>query len=441
MPTSPILTRIRGFNAQLDKFMQIRATNALCMDDLADLATRIIGTSLEVARASVWMLSQDKTEMICISLYEADTDTHSRGAVLLSSDYPEYFKAFLNARVIEAVDARTDPRTNEFADGYLLPLNIYSMLDAQIGSVHQVQGVLCCESCDAIRDWTADESAFAASVADGVGLAIELDRRDQLNIELSEQNSKLGTLATEAEQAREAAETANRLKSEFLANTSHELRTPLTNILASMEILDRTDLDPLQEKWLATARRAGGYLLHTVDDLLDMSQLEFGIVKIEQSTFSCSQVLDEAIDICRGVELIETISIVRDDRVNDQLTSDPMRLQQIIVNLLSNALKYGDGKPIELALLPPTLEDMQVRFEVRDDGIGIPADQHEAIFTRFQQLNGQTNRSHGGTGLGLSIVRELVKALGGTIGVISRPTGGTIFRVELPDLAARIADT
>jgi signal transduction histidine kinase len=248
-------------------------------------------------------------------------------------------------------------------------------------------------------------------------------------------------LATEAEQAREAAETANRLKSEFLANTSHELRTPLTNILASMEILDGTDLDPLQEKWLATARRAGGYLLHTVDDLLDMSQLEFGIVKIEQSTFSCSQVLDEAIDICRGVELFETISIVRDDRVNDQLTSDPMRLQQIIVNLLSNALKYGDGNPIELAILPPTLEDMQVRFEVRDDGIGIPADQHEAIFTRFQQLNGQTNRSHGGTGLGLSIVRELVKALGGTIGVISRPTGGTIFRVELPDLATRIADT
>ena len=434
MLKSETLDRIQTFNLELDRFMQARVNNTMSLEELADLASEIAGTNLDIARASFWLMSEDKSKMVCLSLYEKDTKTHYRGMELLASDYPAYFEAFHSARVIDAVNARTDPRTNEFKDGYLTPLNIISMLDSQISSVDDVQGVLCCESVGEQRIWTADEIAFSASLADCFGFSVELAKRDKLNSELIVRNKQLEEMSRIAEGTRKAAEKANALKSEFLANTTHELRGPLNNILSSLHILSTMDIDDAQDKWLKLAKKSGEFLLQSFGDILDMAQLETGIIKINISTNNMAETAQEAINICAQSSTPDLVRLSIDPQAPLDLASDKFRVQQILINLISNGLKYGNNNPVTVKLLPAETEAMSLRFEVTDQGPGIDPSQHEDIFNRFYQINGQSNREKGGTGLGLSITTKLVDALSGTIQVISALGQGASFIVELPSL-------
>jgi len=428
------LERIQSFNRELDRFMQARANKAMSLEQLADLASEIAGTNLDVARASFWLLSDDKSKMVCISLFEKDTQTHYRGMELLAADYPAYFEAFHTARFIDANDARTDPRTNEFKDGYLTPLNIYSMLDSQIASVNDVQGVICCESVGEQRHWTADEIAFSASLADCFGFSVELDRRDKLNDELVVRNKQLEEMSRLADSARLAAEKANALKSEFLANTTHELKTPLNNILSSLHILSSTHTNETQDKWLKFAKKSGAYLLRSFGDILDMAQLESGIIKVNIADSNMVETVQEAIVICSEGSAPELVTLSIAPGLPHNLSTDQYRVQQIVVNLVSNALKYGNNSPVSVKLLPAENENMALRIEVSDQGQGIDPSQHEEIFNRFYQIDGQSNREKGGTGLGLSITARLTEALSGTIRVISALGKGASFIVELPNL-------
>jgi CheY-like chemotaxis protein len=229
---------------------------------------------------------------------------------------------------------------------------------------------------------------------------------------------------------------ANTYKSEFLANMSHELRTPLNSslILAKL-LLDNRDgnLTAEQVKFAQTIYSAGNDLLTLINDILDLSKIEVGKLDVRPESIALGRLVDDVLDIFdpiaaqKNLELSATLQ----DGVAATLYTDPTRLQQILKNLLSNALKFTERGGVELTVRP--LDGQRVAFDVRDTGIGIALDQHEVIFEAFRQADGTTNRKYGGTGLGLSISRDLARLLGGELTVTSQSGLGSTFTLVLPE--------
>ena len=226
---------------------------------------------------------------------------------------------------------------------------------------------------------------------------------------------------------------SNRLKSEFLANVSHELRTPLNSILGFAELLkDTTAADPKSGRYVGNILGAGRSLLELINDLLDLAKIEAGRMNVRSEPLSLSDLFEGLTNVLkpatenRGLALSATV-----DPAVPILHTDPAKLQQVLYNFLSNAIKFSPaGGDVRLsARLEPR---GRVRIEVADQGPGIAADQHELIFEKFRQIDGSATRQHSGTGLGLAISRELTQLLEGQIGVDSTPGAGATFWVELP---------
>ena len=238
-------------------------------------------------------------------------------------------------------------------------------------------------------------------------------------------------LAAEQESAARAIADAAQARSQFLATMSHEIRTPLNGVLGLMSLLVGSSLDPQQLGWARAAEGSGRGLLAIVNDVLDSAKLEAGAVELERIPLDLLDVVDGALTPLRASAEEKHLSLVvgpSRDLARHRL-GDPTRLQQVVTNLVSNAVKFTDRGTVTVLLDGGPTE---VTLTVTDTGIGMTADQRETLFTPYVQAEASTTRRFGGTGLGMSIVHGLVEQMGGTITVTSSPGMGTSFRVGIP---------
>ncbi len=256
-----------------------------------------------------------------------------------------------------------------------------------------------------------------------------LKKNDELNNEIEQHKKTQLELIKE----KEYAESCNRLKSAFLANMSHEIRTPMNSIMGFLSIIEDEELPAeLKKDYMQIIQSSCTQLLHIIDDIIEISKIDTGNVELKMESFSLNALMER---LYKSMSILlkdsniefELVSILTDNK--QLIYSDPVRIEQILSNILLNAFKFTDKGKIQFGV---NIEDEDMLFFVKDTGIGIAEENFEMIFNRFNQVESAMQRSHGGNGLGLPIAKAYVNKLGGKIWVESQLGQGSVFYFKIP---------
>ncbi|MEN6389059.1 MAG: FIST N-terminal domain-containing protein [Syntrophomonas sp.] len=254
--------------------------------------------------------------------------------------------------------------------------------------------------------------------------------------ELDDRTAELQRLNEQLHEAREAAEAANLAKSQFLANVSHEIRTPLAGIIGMTEVLIDTPLNEDQREFATSVRESSLHLINIINEILDFSKIEAGKLTVQERSFDLNKLLKSVVRL-ESVQLDKkrvNLAFQIDPGVPRYLIGDPLRLTQVLLNLIGNAIKFTEQGQITLQVMleKHTGVDLQIRFVIIDTGIGIAREDQERLFSPFTQVDNSTTRIFNGTGLGLVISRELITLMKGSLGFASEAGRGSLFWFTLP---------
>jgi PAS domain S-box-containing protein len=407
---------VRARLAEMGRDVGIALGQGNTLRDILQLCAEALVRHLDVAFARIWTLDPDENVLVLrasAGLYSHLDGPHSRIAIgqFKIGMIAEERQPHLTNNVLQ--DPRiTDPEWAQ-REGMIAFAGYPLLLEDRL------MGVLAMFSRRALSPAVLE---VLRSVANGIAIGIDRKRQE-----------------AELRRAKDAAEVANRAKSEFLAHVSHEVRTPLNAILGMSELTLDTPVSEQQRKYLTAVQSSAEALLQVIDDLLDFSKIEAGKLELDQAPFSLRAVVNDTLRSLalrahrKGLELVGHINL----NVTDSLVGDAVRLRQVLTNLVGNAVKFTEQGEVvvrvglaacslaAMGALPQAAVDLC--FEVRDTGIGIAPDKQERIFQAFEQADSSTTRRYGGTGLGLSIASRLVGLMGGRIGVRSEPGQGSTF--------------
>jgi len=353
---------------------------------------------------------------------------------------------------LKSIDSH--PKFSDFPQNYP---SMGAFLSTPITFNDQILGVICLSKDPSDKCFTHDDEKALITLASACAIALSntqnFERAQKTNDELEERvsvrtyaldqvNKQLKTHELELELINEELLSANKAKDQFLANTSHELRTPLNAIIGFSELLQNPragELNAKQQRYVEHVHKSGKRLLIIINDLLDISKIEAGMMEIHETTFSPIELSHQLIAELKPLAKSKNIHIKLSESMHQGLMiqSDRDKLHQVLVNLLGNAIKFtpeGGKIKIGVALDKHAQQGTEANFScyIKDNGIGIPLEDQEKIFTPFTQSNGGLDRSFGGTGLGLSLAKCMVQLLGGTIQLKSEVGKGSTFFIELP---------
>jgi len=262
-------------------------------------------------------------------------------------------------------------------------------------------------------------------------LHIQTEHLHILNADLEQQQEKERISREAAEKAQAEADRANQAKSIFLATMSHEIRTPMNGVIGMASLLSETPLDPEQKEYVSIINASGEALLHVIDDILDFSKIESGNLELDIHDFNLRECIEGVLDVFanKAAQLDIDLLFQVDSLIPDMITGDSLRLRQVLINFVGNALKFTQQGEvfIDVNALQTSGSAMQIGFNIRDTGIGIPEDKLSKLFRAFSQVDSSTTRKYGGTGLGLVISERLISLMGGKVKVTSEVGKGTTF--------------